>query len=208
MHPYGRHGTPFVLETSYSDLDPFNALVCGLPGARRSLHPIFSVVAVGARARQVADVSTADAYGYGSPWDRMLDFDATLLFVGRHVRDGMPFTHYLEQRHGVPHCYVKLFDAPVQAGGRSIDRPFTASLRYLDFGIAYDLAAWETRLRDRGALREAPLGGATVQAVSARDALRYGMEALDHDVYFFLKSAPAFRPGELPVSGPAARRSR
>jgi aminoglycoside N3'-acetyltransferase len=205
FHEYGRSGTPFVYEESYTELDPFNTLVRGLPGAVRSLHPIFSVVAAGPRAREVAEVGTADAYGYGSPWDRLLDVDATLLFAGRTIREGMPFTHYLEQRHGVPHCYVKLFDAPVLRGGRRIDRPFTACLRYLDFGVAYDLTAWERLLRDRGVLREAPVGSATVQAVGAAAALRCAMEALDRDVYFFLKSPPAFRPGEAPLTGPARR---
>ena len=200
---YGRYETPFVLEESPSRAGVLSEFVRQQPGAVRWLHPLFSLTALGARAEAICAPGQSDAFGYGSAWDRLPTLDARMLFLGVTMGEAMTFAHYVEQRRGVPYTYTKLYRGEVWANGRRVDRPFTASVRYLDFEISYDLRALEAALFAAGVARATKLGQGVAQAVGCRDVLEVGARCLNDDLYSFLKRPPLFRDGEIPTDGAA-----
>lgn len=200
---YGRYNTPFVLEQSPSRGGALSEYVRTRSGAVRSLHPLLSLTALGRRARELCSGTNSNAFGYGSAWDRLVGADARMLFLGVTMGEAMTFAHYVEYRHGVPYTYTKLYDGEVWAAGQRVERPFTASVRYLDFDIAYDLRRLEAALFSAGVATQTSLGDGPVQLVRCRDVLDIGSRCLDEDLYYFLKRAPRFRPGVVPTDGAA-----
>lgn len=199
---YGRYGTPFDRESSPSSVGAFSEYVRTRPAAVRSLHPVMSVAALGARAEEICGGTHFDALGYDSPWARLHRANAKLVSLGLRFRDSLTFAHYIESLYGVPYKYTKLFRAPVLAGGEEIPGPFTMSVRYLDFSIEHDVAEFERRLLAAGAAVEVPLGRSLIQCGCAGDVVRVGVECLNEDRYFFLARPPRFREGEYPADGP------
>jgi aminoglycoside 3-N-acetyltransferase len=200
---YGRYETRFVLEESPSRAGALSEYVRTRPGAVRWLHPLFSIAALGAKAADICTPGQSNAFGYNSAWDRLVQVDAKMLFLGVTMAEAMTFAHYVEHRHGVPYTYTKLHRGEVWANRQLVDRPFTASVRYLDFEISYDLRRLEAALFAAGVARAVELGQASAQVVACRDTLEVGARCLDEDLYCFLTRKPEFRSGEKPMDGAA-----
>ena len=79
----------------------------GLPGAVRSVHPVSSVVAVGARAAEVTEGHDrcATPFGDGSPYARLAALNARILLIGAHL-GGM--LRHIQDRVEFPNLYDKL----------------------------------------------------------------------------------------------------
>ena len=200
---YGRYETPFVLEKSPSRAGVLSECIRQRSDAVRWLHPLFSLCAIGKRAREICAPGQTNAFGYNSAWDRLPCMNAKMIFLGVTMGEAMTFAHYIEQRHGVPYTYTKLYQGEVWADNKKVNKPFTASVRYLDFGIVYNLHRLEVALVSAGVAHEKVLGQDRVQVASCRDTLEIGARCLDQDLYFFLEQPPRFRYGEIPMDGPA-----
>ena len=198
---YARFGTPYILEESPSRGGPFSEYVRTRPGARRSLHPIVSVTALGARAAEIADGPHYDGFGIDSPWHRMHVLSARLVCLGIDLGRAFSFAHHIERLYGVPYQYTKLFSAPVYSGGEEIPGLFTMSVRYLDYDIELNTSRVEKILLEKGLAKEVPIGMTFVQSVGSEDAIRTGIELLREDRYAFLSRPPKFRTGEMPCDG-------
>ena len=200
---YGRYGTPFILEESPSRLGSLSEYVRTRPGAVRSIHPIVSVTALGPAAEDICGGSHYDGFGYDSPWGRLHRANAKLmtLGMGHYPEMGMTFLHYVEHAYGVPYQYNKIYTAPVTAAKKIIPGPFTMSVRYLDFGITYDTNRFKNGLVERGLARLVPVGNNSIFCTTANEAMTFAVQELQHNRYYFLKNAPNFRPGEVPMDG-------
>ena len=85
------------------------------PGVLRSAHPQVSVTARGPRAEKIiAPHELAWGQGSGSPFERLYDFDATLLLLGVGFNRAT-FLHFAESR--VPHGRRKTRRLPVDRDG-------------------------------------------------------------------------------------------
>lgn len=74
----------------------------------RSIHPFWSICGIGQNSKILKDVSK-HAYGYGSPWSKMLDFDFLQLNIGMHPSKAVTLIHHIETIIGVPYRYSKSF---------------------------------------------------------------------------------------------------
>jgi aminoglycoside 3-N-acetyltransferase len=200
---YGRYGSPFDLEQSPSRLGALSEYLRTRPNAVRSLHPIVSLTAFGARAEEICGGCHNDGFGYDSPWGRLHRADAKLLTLGmgRYPEMGLTFLHYIEHAFGVPYQYTKIFNAPVTRGGKLVSGPFTMSVRYLDFGITYDTNRFKNELLSAGRAKLIPVGADAVFCTTASHAMEFAVERLRENRYYFLKEAPRFRAGEIPMDG-------
>jgi aminoglycoside N3'-acetyltransferase len=194
-------GVPFDVRRSpvTRSMGVLSQHVAALPEARRSPNPIFAVAAVGRLAGAICDDCGMTAFGTGSPWDRLHERDATIVFLGAPFGT-MTLVRYIEHRVGVPYLYNKLLTVPILDDGRPLAPHAVAPLRYRHAPVRYDLARFEDALAARGHLRRAPLGGGEVLAVGARDAVAVGVDALKRDLYFFLAEPPPYVAGEPPLA--------
>lgn len=197
---YGKTGVFDLKRTPPSKLlGVVPASFLGLPGVQRSPNPIFSVAALGPQAEFICNGGTATAFGADSAWDRLFQLDAEMLFLGCGLMF-MTLARYIEHRFGVPYIYNKLFAIPPTDDGRPIDLPVVTTLRFLHCSRDYALGRFEQRLRERGILREAPLGGGVARALRMSDAYREGVAALKEDIHYFLVEPPEYAPGQPPVA--------
>lgn len=149
-------GEAYVHEDTPSETGPFTEWFRRHPQAVRSLHPIHSVAAVGAKAEAICGGLTGKAaYGTGSVFAR-LPATTKFLCLGATLGASLTYAHHLEQMYGVNHRYTKIFDTPVTRSGQVVAGPWLCFMRYLGTPVRANVHALEAALRDEGALAESP----------------------------------------------------
>lgn len=200
---YGRFGTPFVREESPSRLGVFSEYVRTRPGAVRSMHPIMSVTALGARAEEFCGGPHFEGFGWSSPWGRLHRANAYILTLGMgRTGGGTTFFHYVERLYGVPYQYTKIYTAPVYSDGKKLAGPFTLAVRYLDYGIVNTPVRVKSRLVDAGEAVEVTIGRAPTWCARADVVVARMTHMLDEDRWSMVERPPTFRAGEMPMDGP------
>jgi len=195
-----RLGEPYVHEETPCMTGVFCEYLRHLPEAVRSLHPINSVCAWGERAHDICDDVGRGNYGLDSPYDRMRQIGAKAVNLGL-ARCSNSWHHSLETQYGVPYLYNKLLNIDVFKAGRLVEGPFFASLRYLDFEIHYDASRFDQVLMDEGLIRIETVGSGIATCISVEDYWRVGLKLLKRNPYYFLRTVPNFRHGEIPFDG-------
>jgi aminoglycoside 3-N-acetyltransferase len=199
---YGRFGTPFVRETSPSRLGALSEYIRTRPGAVRSIHPIVSLAAIGAKAQEICGGNHFDGFGYSSPWGRLHRSNAFIMTLGMDATGGgTTFFHYVEKLYGVPYQYTKLFSYPVFSGGREVRGPFTMSVRYLDYGIVNTPVRIKSHMVALGEAKDVTIGLTKSWCARAGTIVDRMMQMFDEDRWIMLEQAPKFRPGEIPMDG-------
>lgn len=200
----GRFGVPYVHETTESLTGIFGEFMRGLPGARRSLHPVFSVTAIGPRAADITDDVSRVAFGKDSAFDRLYQLGGYAVCAGFDYYSGhiTSLMHYVETAFAVPYYYNKYLLAGVWAGGQRIDAPFVINVKYSSTGRSFDFHRYIDALADAGEIHSAQLGGGMVHAVDIKRQVDIGFDLLKADIHAFLSGPPAFVPGAVPLDGP------
>ncbi len=198
-----RFGMPFIHEETPAITGVFSEFVRKQAGAVRSLHPVFSLAAIGGRARELMESVGTSGFGAESPYDRLFKTDGFCACLGFEFNEGhlVHGAHYIESTYGVPYFYNKLLDIEVFSEGKKIDSVFTLNVRYYDFDIKNSFERFLNRMRERGFVNQVPLGAGILYACKFKDQLREGYELLKEDVYAFLENAPKWRSGEIPSEG-------
>ena len=196
-----RNGGSFHLNKTSCDTGIFAEFIRKKNKSARSLHPINSVAALGPLAGQICENVASTNYGFETPFHRMLDIDAKAVNLGFSHRFSNSWHHHAETTLNLPYLYNKLLDVEVWDGKKKIDRPFYASLRYLNFDIHNDLASFDKHLLQSGKMIKHKIGKSYVTCISARAYFNAAITILKQNPWAFLKDIPKFRPGEIPWDG-------
>jgi len=169
---------------------------------RRSLCPPVSIVAVGNQASRVCDTGTAYGYGALSPWQRLIDMDAAMLFWDVSPRM-ITFGHHVEAQVGVPHIYNKVYDTPVHGLDGPHEGPVVSAVRYLDedFAIVYDLERFLAEASAAGLIATHAWGAVNFHLVGFRAIQEFLYDKLRHDPFYLLSAPPCFVNGTIPADG-------
>lgn len=162
------------------------------PGARRSLHPMLSVAALGQRAREIVDGVGERGFGPNSPYERLLGADALLVMVGVPY---CSFKDHVEVVKNVPYRYEKQFRAVLQDGGRKQPVEFVHSVRYRDAGAETVLHSFLEGLlaSERTVLKTVRVGAGDVRALRATQAFELLSRILERDPWRFVRETSADR---------------
>lgn len=200
----GRYGVPFVQEETPSLTGIFGEYVRQMPGALRSLHPVFSVSAIGPQAEAITQDISGVAFGRDSAFDRLYRLGGKSVCVGFAYYSGhiTALMHYVETAFAVPYYYSKLVLADVFAAGRKVDKPFAINVKYLGIACHFDYRRYIDALAERGLIGQAELGRGTVYSVDTKAQIDTGFDLLREDIYAFLAAPPAYIPGQVPFDGP------
>ena len=198
---FGRFGRPFILEESPSEMGKFSEHVRTRPGALRSLHPIHSVAALGPKASLLTKDHPRWNVGHDTIWERLRREGARVVTLGLPPRQCMTVVHHIESLACAPYVYHKVLRGEVTAGGKRVPHDFLMSVRYLQFGIAWDLTRLENSLLQEGHLKKAPLGEDAVWAVPFQPVFDACLAGIRKDPYYILEKSPAFVEGEIPLDG-------
>jgi len=200
----GRFGLPFNLEETESLTGVFGEYLRKRADSVRSLHPVFSVAAVGPCANEICNDVSAVAFGAESAFDRLVRIGAKAVCIGFDYYSGhiVSLMHLVETAFAVPYYYNKLVSAPVFANGVQIVKPFVINVKYLGMHCAFDYNRYIDTLADNDDICTASIGRGEIHAVEARAMFDTGVSLLKTDIYAFLDQPPQFREGEIPMDGP------
>lgn len=206
FYEYARFGEPF--DTKHSpvskSLGAFSSYVTALPKTVRSCNPLQSIAALGSKAELIAGGDSLSGYGVNSPWHRLRQQKAKILFIGIGV-ETMTYVHYIEQAVGVPHMYWKLYATPVLRDGIPLAGHPVSAVRYLNYEIEYCLKPFEELLLKQGIANSLSVGKGQILVVDAEQAYQLGIQCLEKNIYYFLKKPPKFIPGQIPFDGITSR---
>ena len=152
------------------------------PGARRSAHPDASIVAVGARARELTEGHPRDdAYGPGSPLARLVAVGGQVLMLGAPL-ETLTVLHHAESIARVHGKRRVSFTTLVNQDGEITECTFTdintstGAFPYEDLGLEVD--AFEVIGRDAleaGIGVTGPVGGAACHLFPAAELVEFGV---------------------------------
>lgn len=199
----GRYGLQYTHETTESLTGIFGEYVRSLPSAQRSLHPIFSVAAIGPRAKEIAANISPVAFGRESPFDRLYRLGGKAICAGFAYYSGhiTSLMHYVETAFAVPYYYNKYVTAEVWAGGARVTKPFVINVKYLSAGCSFDYRRYIDTLAAAGEIYSVPLGRGVIHSVDIQRQVDVGIELLKSDIYAFLSGPPKFEAGVIPLEG-------
>ncbi len=157
-------------------------------GAARTLHPVFSVCALGALADEIAHLHADTTFGAGSIFDYMLRRSGWLCAVGVGY-EKVTLNHYPEERLEVPYRYWRTFDGVIDRDGEQ--RP--VSVRYLVRSLApeavQDFSKVHRLMEGRPFSGHSTAGGADIWCAPAREYERVLRQAIQRDPLFLLTPA-------------------
>ncbi len=196
----GRSGEAFFLETTPTDTGIFSEYIRQREDSIRSLHPLHSVAATGAKSREICEKISPNSYSIASPSYRLYQIGAKAITLGAK-RAYSGWVHLLEAMHGLPYIYNKLLDIDVYAKDQKVKCDFFAPVRYLDFNIEYDIIRAENIISDSGIVTYEGVGSGQISCILSKDYFELGNRLLIENPNFFLKQKPDFRHGEIPFDG-------
>lgn len=175
----------------------FSEFVRLKPEARRSFHPFSSYAAIGARASDIVENTTRQAYGPNSPEDRLINMDARILILGLDYNI-ITTTHHIEHVVGVPYRYNKEFMHPVLRDGRVNIEPFYQYVYYLNSDVEHGenkriFDVIENYLDVKGS----KLGHGMIYSYKMADFFNYAVEAFQENIYLWCKFDPKVRPWQI-----------
>ncbi len=150
------------------------------PGAKRSMHPLYSFAALGPLADVLAEQPLDDAMGEGSPLAHLYSHDASVLLLGVDHSNNTSL-HLAEYRSGIP-ATREYHDLCIQVDGVP---PDPAGRRYVQFSdrrldsedFAQIGAEWEQQAADSD-LSTGHIGAAPSRLLRQRPIVDYAMRRL------------------------------
>lgn len=185
---YARNGVPFVYEESPADpaLGFYSEYIRTRPDAQRSMHPVFSVSAIGAEKGRICIHVSRTAYGSESPFDRLYKVRGKILLLGVGY-ERLTYLHHIEHMAGVSHMYHKAFRTPVYRRGKQDLVPYTAFVRYLNGKVQWHPCRFEAMMQDKGWMNKGRVGGADAILLDCRILFDVGFKALQKDPCMFIR---------------------
>lgn len=155
--------------------------------AFRSIHPIFSIAAIGKRAEELTANISKNSFGKGSIYDKLQKIENS-----KYVIFGVDYfactqIHYIEEKLGAPYRYVKKFKGKIKIKDKVYDDEYEYYVRPLDKSAIPDFDKIEKHFLDAGFLKKTPLGRAFISVAKISDICREGAEMFRKDPACFIK---------------------
>lgn len=127
----------------------------------RTAHPLYSFAVWGAHREELLAIQSPDAFGPGTIFEKLREWDAQALAVGLGALAGNTYIHHVEQMTGVPYRYSKEFTADyTDAAG--VCRKYTCRMYVRDLEMdprhIDGFRPLEEKMRGEGLIRTAYYG--------------------------------------------------
>jgi aminopeptidase-like protein/aminoglycoside N3'-acetyltransferase len=194
-------GEPFDPQTTPSEGGAWSTSVDFLewfrhrPGAVRSRDPIHSVAGLGPRAPALLQDVAPTCFGRDSVFDRLRRVEGKICLIGVGLYEAS-FLHHVEEVHGVPFRFKKVFSGQIREDGRSQKTGWIYNVRILADNSCPDEGRLEIAARRGGILRAARVGEGEIIAIGAQQYFDLVWQQLQQDSWVSARG-PAGDPLEL-----------
>ena len=134
----------------------------------RSLHPVFSVAAIGSKKELFAKSKVDDCFGEKTCFDLLFNLNSWIFTMGCSF-DRITFIHYIDQKLKIGHRYFKTFPAVIDTGLERISIELQYYVRDLNRQTITKLDNLRNNLRKENLLIEFEIGRALITGVKAMD---------------------------------------
>lgn len=170
-----------------SDCGALTELFRTRPGVRRSMHPLSSACAYGARAEYYTENHADTPCGMKSPYGKLVSENAWILFIGAGFGSNTVF--HVAEELAAP-AYMRYKTIPNVAMTAQDGRQYTASFRRYDCyqtGIMRELIRMKPIFEKAGVLRRTYVHDSCWSAIPAADDCALSCEILRKNPEYILK---------------------
>lgn len=145
--------------------------------ATRSTHPVFSVSAIGKLKNKICFNNSLTNYGYGSPYERMLDYNFKILNIGSRP-SWNPFLHVAELKCALPFFYNRSYKIKYRNKKKLENKIFFSYVRFKKFDTDPNFDFIEKKLKRKKFIRQTIFGKGKIYLFDANIYLREMLEIL------------------------------
>ncbi|MDC0472916.1 AAC(3) family N-acetyltransferase [Pelagibacteraceae bacterium] len=184
-----RQNKIFKYEKTPSSSGAFSEYVRNKKNSLRSLHPVFSVCAIGKQKHSICSNNSTSNYGEGSPYQNFLDLGGKILNLGMDPWLN-PFLHLAEMKAGISYKYSKLNELTYIKNKKKIKKIFSSYVRYLGLTIEFDYSNFSKEINKRKLVKSANLGNGKVYSINASKYVSLLTKLLSKDQFYLLRKIP------------------
>jgi aminoglycoside 3-N-acetyltransferase len=191
------NGEDYSVQASRSKMGALNEYIRKLPGAIRSVDPLLSSVLIGEH-RDLVENLGKNSIGEHSTFDRLhgRGTGVKFLFFGTTVSECFTYTHYVEERLGVPYRYDREFTGSITDGDRVWQDTYKLFVRYQGV-VPSSSGMLEQDLLRNGLLRKEPCGASSIACVDEPDGYETIVRHLREKVDCYIAQDPRDRNTEF-----------
>lgn len=156
----------------------------------RTMNPIFSVSAIGARAKDLTTGLSKTCFGKGSIFDKLQNHTKAKYVVVGVDHFICSHVHYIEYLMRVPYRYVKKFKGEIIIKNKSYNEEYEYNVRHLNKNVITTFDKLEKHLLEKSLISRARLGWNYISTAEINDIFNEGITMLKSDPLFFLKEKP------------------
>jgi len=153
----------------------------------RSIHPLFSLAAIGSKAKMLTEDVDTSGYGENSPFRHLKEHNAKLLMVGVPY---CSFKDYIELQCKIPYRYKKFFHSTIKTKSETYKATFEHNVKYISPEIItipfYDALNEKEKIK----LHEVQLGSGMIRCIEAECIYEVLKNKIDANPLFLLKETP------------------
>lgn len=186
-------GVPFDQESTPSEnMGVFSEYVRVCKKSFRSQHPMQSVCAVGKYAVDIAERDTSSAFDKHSSFDRMVELNFKLLFLGASIKSSS-LIHYCEQRNNVPYRYWKRFEGEIRKIGVPVHKKqYDMFVRNMHIDPIVDPSPVESALKSSGLWNSVDVNYGKISCCRMKDFVNAANALLEQDKWALVTNKPNF----------------
>jgi len=179
------HGLTFDPNKTESEVGVFSNWIMKLNNAKRSLHPIHSVSAIGDKADEITQQVSESSFGKKSTFSKLIELNTLMLMVGTGV-EITTLIHQVEEDMQVPYRYYKNFKITTFNNGvtKQTTTPYYA--RFLDRCISYRYDIRRKRLENNNQYRSIRVGWGNLSSINFIDFYEIFSQEVNKDPYYLI----------------------
>jgi len=171
-------GTPWDIRTTPSQMGVLTEIVRNDPRAKRMLHPIYSMAAIGRHADELTSHRSNDCFGETTIFSKFREWDAKILILGLAYSKSITFLHHCEQMAGVDYRFLKEFKGiAIDQQGKPDEVTYTMFVRDVDRGVVLDFEPIGALL-DSQVVNIRKIGLGDCRLMKCNDVFRVAVEAM------------------------------
>ena len=136
--------------------------------AKRSCHPIYSVVAIGSKSNEYKNCNDSNGIGDKSPFAKLKKDNGIMALIGVGYNQGFVIGHHIEWKENVNYRYLKEFSGKVIDNGIVDKNTFSILVRDLKKGVLTDFRKLGYMLEHNGAMKVGRFGWAITRVIRAQ----------------------------------------
>lgn len=181
----------FDVDNTPSEMGILTEIVRKMPGAKRSVNPIYSVAVYGKKVNYLASVNDKNVFDKNSIFGRLTELDAKIMIIGLSYTNSWTYVHHVEEMEGIDYRYHKDFSGTIVVDGKKYKDTFTMLVRDIERGVQTAVDPMGEILEKRGAVKIKKIGQSSIKLMlSTKQVYKITAEMLKKNPKLFYEIEP------------------